>query len=124
MNLRLVTSTLTWLGRTAQLNTAMGRVPSVKYRNDNLDPCFGCRALVLALLVVETASEDRWGFLSRPFSQMDQLQRMEDLKKVGKSLFFPQLSSMVASFGCMGICSFAGHEMNDIAAQAVDLGVQ
>lgn len=49
--------------------------------------CFACRALALALLEVETAFEDRWGFLSRPFSQMDQLQRMEDSKKVGESLF-------------------------------------
>lgn len=48
--------------------------------------CLGCRALALALLEVETAFEDRWGFLSRLFSQMDQLQRMEDLKKVGESL--------------------------------------
>lgn len=71
------------------------------------------RALALALLEVETAFEDRWGFLSRPFSQMDQLQRMEDLKKVGESLF-----------DSLGICPFARCEMNITAAGTVGLGVK
>lgn len=59
----------------------------MKKCTDNLHPHLSAsRALALALLEVETAFEDRWGFLSRPFSQMDQLQRMEDLKKVGENL--------------------------------------
>jgi hypothetical protein len=61
---------------------------SVNYCNVNpAHICFEHRALALALLEVETAFEARWGFLSRPFSQMDPLQRMEDSKKVGKALW-------------------------------------
>lgn len=80
-----------------QWNAAVTTCPSV---------CFGCRALALALLEVATAFEDRWGFLSRLFSQMGQPPRMEDLKKVSLVVLSGVSSDSV------GICPFARRGVN------------